>query len=260
MFVLSLGLGFAAARCRPPQTTASREPQPSSGLHIEPRADAASPEAHADASADARNPTADLLTNIATNWSDPRLVALLAQDCDASYPIPPDPGEDSADQEALDLFQSWRDPLSCSEDFVEQSCTFDPCFEGEHDPCKARCAGGFDDCQGRCRASCGTCRASCTDDACRLRCATQCAGCLDGCVTDRDRCGGACSREYAACTQRTVAAFARTCRAPCLTCARACPDERMDCVTRCLARRFPRACSAQQRDICAWHGTHYGEE
>lgn len=260
VLVVSIAAGVLAAACTRPAAHSEALQVSSSGSPVATASDAALSAAQADAATRADAAAPSLFEQTATSWSDPRLVALLAQDCDASYPVPPDPGEDSTDQQARDLFEAWTDPISCSADFVSQSCTFDPCFEGEHDPCKSRCAGGCDDCQVRCRASCTTCRTSCADDACRLRCATQCAGCLDGCVADRDRCGSGCSREYAACTQRTAAAFARTCRAPCQTCARACPDEEMACVTRCLARRFPRACNEQQRDICAWHGTNYGQE
>ncbi len=259
---LAIVLSLTAWRCSRPAIVRSPE------LRISSPIDASSPSRDAaialvdassrDAEADA-GPLSALLLDPARSWSDPRMVALLAVDCDARHPSPPVRPEGEEPEDGVDPFEGWQDPLSCAGEH-EQSCTFDPCFEGDSDPCKTECTRGCDQCQSRCRGSCGECRQGCQDDACRQRCATRCGGCLDECSATRDRCAtGVCARRYAACVARSVAEWRRTCRSACASCQRQCEDGEghAECLTRCLTRS--RRCTETQRQICGWHGTNYGE-
>jgi hypothetical protein len=263
-FVLlaTLAAGCQARAPQPVITPASSSPLGAARVATATDAAGVSLDAATSDASDGSSPDASaayaLLRDPASSWSDPRMVALLAVDCDARHPSPPVRPEGEETEDGVDPFEGWQDPLSCEGEH-EQSCTFDPCFEGDSDPCKAECSRGCDQCQARCRGSCGECRQSCQDDQCRQRCASRCAGCLDECSATRDRCAtGVCARRYAACVARSVSEWRRTCRSACARCQRVCPEDApAECITRCLTRNS--RCTETQRQICGWHGTNYGE-
>ena len=137
-------------------------------------------------------------------WTDPRVVAALAADCDF---VPPAPERDPAQSgQPADLFR-------CTFPY-EQSCVVSPCAnidEGCKDTCSETCRG----CGATCAGTCSTCKAGCKDDACRTACAMKCAECKQECTRTLDRCAsGACAKAADACHARRRAA-SRRCKAKC---------------------------------------------
>ncbi|MFO0556726.1 MAG: hypothetical protein U0269_01785 [Polyangiales bacterium] len=235
-------LGFVVGACVGVGGRRAVSPAPVATSHSTRAADSALDSV--DATAPARsNATAEP----PSSWSDPRVVAALTLDCDASSAIGADPEEDT---------------LHCFYGFPEQSCSVDPCIGGERDPCAVDCGDQCVSCSTRCRAQCQQCRASCDAGDCRASCASLCAACLDGCLQTRDRCATAvCARRYEACTREKATAFRRSgCAANCARCTRDCgdTDETPSCIDRCLSRRG--RCTREQRSICAVHGVEYGQQ
>jgi hypothetical protein len=130
----------------------------------------------------------------ALDWTDPRVVEGLANDC-AFAPTQPR----SSDEEKRDR-AAGRDALSCHRvEHREQSCVNDPCHEETFaDGCRDDCAGACDRCSTECVSSCGSCESQCTNDACRHACAASGATCHQSCLREVDRCtSGRCPGEGA---------------------------------------------------------------
>jgi hypothetical protein len=180
----------------------------------------------------------------ASAWTDPSAVARLAADCNFHPPASDDPSE--------------GDPLECSSNIEEQSCSYDPCHEGVDLPCRRVCGRTCTRCDTRCRSACGRCRAACHDDACVRACATSCGACLQSCIATKDQCVTAgCSARYRACWDRSVGRFRRgPCLAACTRCTTRCGGQEV--ASRCVARCVGRACTAEDVNHCTWDGPSYG--
>jgi hypothetical protein len=105
-------------------------------------------------------------------WTDPRVVAKLAEDCSFT-PVRPRAADDSSGYIPPDLF-------ACSLGY-SQSCNPDPCYTPST-ACEKSCEGTCGSCGGSCVTSCTTCKSACTDDACKKACATTCAECKQTCT------------------------------------------------------------------------------
>lgn len=243
---LALALSLLAACTKSPPRAPRLAPEPVAA----PRAIAPAPTAVVDAGAavDAAPPPA-APGPWASAWTDPAAVARLAADC--NFRPPPDPETDEGS------------PLLCATDIEQQSCSYDPCHENVDLPCRRGCGRSCTSCDARCRGACGRCRASCHDEACVRACAASCGQCLQGCLTEKDRCLTAgCTARYQACFHRSVLHFRNgPCLASCTRCGDACPEgdeNHHRCLSRCLIRE--RACTAEEREHCAWDGQAYGRD
>jgi len=110
-------------------------------------------------------------------WTDPRVVARLADRCDF-VPLPPekDPGLPGTD----------GDVFACTLTF-EQACITDDCYE-ETGICRHDCESRCTSCSAACTTACEPCEAACTDAACKRACATKTAACKQSCTRTMDRC------------------------------------------------------------------------
>ena len=181
------------------------------------------------------SPARDLETWLADwpkAWTDPRVVAVLAEDC-SFVPVTPQPdrGEQMhpASSRPADLF-------ACNLGY-EQSCNPHPC-NGPQSSCESGCTGTCQTCGQTCADACSSCKATCRDGACRKACATKCAECRQTCTRTMDRCvTGACNRQHVACTARLRAVWNRNgCKARCAAFV-ACGDS-------CATAKDPEACAA----------------
>jgi len=242
---LALALSLLAACTRSPPRAPRLAPEPVAA----PRAIAPAPTVVVDAGAavDAA-PLPAAPGPWASAWTDPAAVERLAADC--NFRPPPDPETDEGS------------PLLCATDIEQQSCSYDPCHENVDLPCRRVCGRSCTSCDTRCRGACGRCRASCHDEACVRACAASCGQCLQGCLTEKDRCLTAgCTARYQACFRRSVSHFrSGPCLASCGRCTDSCPaeDDQRRCLWRCLSR--DRACTAEEREHCAWDGPAYGSD
>jgi hypothetical protein len=120
-------------------------------------------------------------------WTDPRVVAALADRCDF-VPVPRE--SDGPDTEA--------NVFACGL-YYEQACVVSACDE-EHTACKHGCESTCTGCAQACTTQCGTCEAACADAACRRACAVTTSTCKDGCTRALDRCGsGKCAKTFERC-------------------------------------------------------------
>jgi hypothetical protein len=249
--------GLVAASCRspkPPTERAATRLDATATRAAAPDADAAAPDAADAAAADDEDaPVLDLPPTLAvlverpaTSWTDPRMLAALAADCDANNPNFEAPA---------------NNPLHCFFQFAEQSCSVDPCSPGEHDPCEVDCGERCESCEAGCRVRCRRCRARCDGGLCGPQCASACAACMNGCIERRDRCATAvCAVRHEACARLEAQRFHGSgCAAECARCTRRCEraEDPPVCVERCLRRRP--ACSEIHRRVCAFgEGPEYG--
>ena len=161
----------------------------------------------------AETSTWDAATPISA-WTDPPIVERLESDCAF------DPGKLSEAQreEMFDTKWGFR-ALECGGDGFDQSCVYDPCFEGDGRTCKADCTKACGTCADACTGSCMACKANCQDDVCRKACATSCATCKQGCLTGEDTCrSGKCTAAYEACRDKLAKDWkANGCAATCTT-------------------------------------------
>lgn len=243
---LALALSLLAACTKSPPPSPRLAPEPVAA----PLAIAPAPTVGVDAGAafDAALPPA-APGPWASAWTDPAAVARLAADC--NFRPAPDPETEEGS------------PLLCDTDIEQQSCSYDPCHENVDQPCRRVCGRSCTSCDARCRGACGRCRASCHDEACVRACAASCGQCLQGCLTEKDRCLTAgCSARYQECYRRSVSHYRNgPCLPSCSRCLHACPTEdenHQRCLSRCLIRDH--ACTAEERQHCAWDGLSYGEE
>ncbi len=161
----------------------------------------------------------------ATSWTDPSLVARLAEDCRwAPAWLDQSLGEGQS-----------RHPLSCTLEIV-QSCFPDLCFEEDEDTCKPRCVTACGACNAGCATSCETCKSTCTDARCKQTCAERCGACRDDCLRAEDRCRtGTCGAAVAACNKKLKADWKKS------TCAKVCPRVR-ECGHNCWGEKDPEPC------------------
>jgi hypothetical protein len=170
-------------------------------------------------------------------WTDPRVVAALAQHCDYAPP-PRELGEDEA--------FAPEDVFACTLDF-QQACMPNECDDESH-ACRHACEGVCGSCGAACTKTCGTCEAACKDDACRQACAATTASCKDTCTRTMDRCAtGSCASSLSRCVEMRGARVKKNrCDAQCKTfnaCDDACNDDR--CNARCSEALSPgyKACT-----------------
>lgn len=146
-------------------------------------------------------------------WTDPPVVAQLAEDCGFDPMKVPE-------QRREEVFGSPYVPTSlmCGGD-VDQSCVYDPCFEGVESDCKSSCKKTCSSCDAKCTNDCFACKAQCQDDACRRACAPTCAACKQGCLTTEDSCRtGQCADAYRKCRVKLSHDWkANGCAATCAT-------------------------------------------
>ncbi len=131
-------------------------------------------------------------------WTDPPMIAALREDCAF------DPLRLSKDRQTEIFGNGWSaNALMCRGATDDQSCVYDPCFEGAESTCKSDCSKECDSCDDACVSSCFACKANCTDDVCRNACAPTCAQCKQSCLTKEDRCRtGKCGQAYADCRKK----------------------------------------------------------
>ena len=145
-------------------------------------------------------------------WTDAPIVDKLRADCGF------DPRKMS-DAQKEELFGNLygANQLTCSGNAMDQSCVYDPCFEGDLHDCRSTCLSTCDSCDANCTGSCFACKANCKDDACRNACAPTCAQCKQTCITEQDRCrSGKCGQVYGDCRKRLSASWkAQNCSAVC---------------------------------------------
>jgi hypothetical protein len=168
------------------------------------------------------------------SWTDPRVVAALARNCQ----LP-----DSLRGMNSDGGPGERPPLECGP-ADDQSCVYDPCFSEGEEQCKPRCRKVCETCNRGCLATCQTCRRACQggDAACIHGCAQHCAECHQECIEQSDRCGSAtCTEQYRACRARLKADWTKNkCPATCAryrACQARCPADDTNCRDRCKKGR-----------------------
>jgi hypothetical protein len=184
---------------------------------------------------DAGPPPPDLrpwLSSWPKSWTDPRVVAALAEDCHFAPQAPIVDGRpafgDTGFGRAPDLFQ-------CEVGY-EQACVVDVCLE-DRDSCQTGCAGRCTDCGGQCATSCESCKSRCTDASCRQACAATCAQCRQDCTRTFDRCAtGECAKVHKECSARIVSLYRKS------GCAARCASRRA-CVERCGKAKDEAACN-----------------
>lgn len=175
------------------------------------------------------------------SWTDPRVVAVLADDC-SFVPVRPRSGDQGPGEIPADIF-------TCSLGY-SQSCTMDPCIIPSS-ACETKCTGTCDDCGGACVKSCAACKGACTDETCKRACATTCGECKQTCTRTMDRCvTGECAKVHEACNGRLRAMWSRSgCTARCAAhakCNEKCGDAEA-CRERCDENVAPgfKACNAK---------------
>lgn len=189
------------------------------------------------------------------SWTDPRVVAALAEDCKFVPKRPMKEGglAEMGGDRAADIFQ-------CTLGY-EQSCTIDPCIIPSS-ACESKCTATCGDCGGACATSCTACKGTCNDDTCKKTCATKCGECKQTCTRTMDRCAtGDCAKIHAACNGRLRAMWSHGgCVPRCAghsKCTAACANDGSDaamlCTERCDDRVSPgfRACNAKCDDLRA---------
>ncbi|MGH7283285.1 MAG: hypothetical protein ACRELY_17300, partial [Polyangiaceae bacterium] len=133
-------------------------------------------------------------------WTDPPIIAKLETDCAF------DPAKLSEAQQKEMFGTGWGfRSLECGGDGFDQSCVYDPCFEGDGRTCKIECTKTCGTCADACTGTCMACKANCQDDVCRKACAPDCAKCKQDCLTSEDKCqSGKCTTVYEACRDKLV--------------------------------------------------------
>jgi len=150
----------------------------------------------------------------AEGWTDPNVVAKLAEDC-LYVPNPPETGHAEST------------PWLCGAGLFHQSCVPDPCFSIDQGSCEPKCQKGCETCSVACTTGCERCKTSCSDDACKHVCAERCAACRQGCIHEQDHCSTAgCAQQYAVCKQKKHAEWMAS------ACPRLC-DAYKACVGKC---------------------------
>ncbi len=187
------------------------------------------------------------------SWTDPRVLAVLAEDC-SFVPVRP------VDPKAAHAVSGGRssDIFTCRLGY-DQSCTVDPCLTVSG-ACEGKCETTCGDCGGGCVTSCNACKTACTDDACKKACAATCGECKQACNRTMDRCvSGACAKAHEACGVRLDAMWKRSgCKARCAVfgkCRKKCGDDYDDagmaCRESCEDKVSPgfRRCNAKCDDL-----------
>lgn len=186
-------------------------------------------------------------------WTDPPIVERLEVDCAF------DPAKLSETQRKEMFGTAWGfRALECGGDGFDQSCVYDPCFEGDGRDCKRDCTIACGTCADACTGSCMACKANCQDDVCRKACAPACAKCKQDCLAGEDTCrSGKCTAVYEACREKLAKDWkANGCAATCTTympCRDACYDTMIAtggtatqgfdlgaCLTKCKASAKPK--------------------
>lgn len=195
---IATGLAFAAAlatascsrsqetpvRDVAPPTTASASPAPATSV------------AERDAAPRALPP---IEGPPARTWTDPRVVARLAEDCRADVTSVAAEGGMPARPNQV---------LTCDGWMFEQACVSDPCLHEDERTCRTECSKTCGECQGSCTTSCDACKSRCAkgDRACHEACGQGCGQCHADCLAARDRCSsGHCAKVYADCRQALAA-------------------------------------------------------
>lgn len=163
-------------------------------------------------------PKPDEGRKLPASWTDPKVVAALAERCDyaPARPLPPNVGDIS-----LNRFLCRLGPTLSTRDAGR-----DPCAPYA-DACEAKCAGACTSCDDVCVGACKACVQPCADGDCKKSCATSCAVCKEACTTTWEACtAGACSKEHDACTARLTASWAKN------GCAKRC-EAYGECAARC---------------------------
>jgi hypothetical protein len=168
--------------------------------------------ADAQAKWDEMVPKPEEAPTLPASWTDPTVVAALAERCDftPTLPLPPNAGD------------LRRNRFLCAKGATPRAADAGPdlCWPYRA-ACETRCKGQCESCGRGCVGACATCIQACSAGGsasdCRKACATTCAGCRETCTTKWESCDAAdCTREHDACAGRLASLW-----------------EKNDCATRC---------------------------
>lgn len=186
---LSLAAISALACSRSPET-AVRDLPPSAAQSA---ASSRPPIPSAPASAVSATPSPPIEGPPPRSWTDPRVIARLADDCRA----------DVTTVEAKDGIPTQPNQvMTCDGWMFEQACVSDPCLQEDERSCRTECSKTCGTCSSECATTCEACKTRCAtgDRACREACGASCGKCHGECLAARDRCSsGHCAQVYAEC-------------------------------------------------------------
>lgn len=174
------------------------------------------------------------------SWTDPKVVAALAESCEyrPTRPLPPNAGDLRPNR-----FLCVKGSTPRAADAGRDLC------RPYESACEQRCNGRCESCDKGCVDVCRSCAQPCSDAGshsdCKKGCAATCAGCMESCTSKWESCNAAdCSKEHDACAARLTTLWKKNdCATRCRTyssCASQCSGaDTGKCLAKCTAAVAP---------------------